>query len=347
MKALIQFLAIALCVLLVAAAASAQITITSTDVGLVFSPGHSLTSKIDTATKTLNIGTLGASNWDFSSIVSNFTTSATVVAPDTTFFFSEFPSATVAEKAGGVYSYFQLATDLVMLGSGFTVPFDARLKLNPGETVYKLPMTMGTSWTSSYVETTKVASLGSTTTRAYTRDNVVDAFGNMTLPGGAIFAALRLRVDTKSGSGPSYFRTITYQYIAKNGAGVFVFPADTSQASTGVISVSNSSWNGPIVGTSVEESPGTGLPLEFGLAQNYPNPFNPSTTIPFSVDRTSLVSLKIYDVLGREVATVVSEQLSPGRYSARWDASGLPSGVYMYRLQAGSSTAVKSLLLVR
>ena len=89
------------------------------------------------------------------------------------------------------------------------------------------------------------------------------------------------------------------------------------------------------------------LPNEFTLSQNYPNPFNPTTTISFSLPSKSYVSLKIFDALGREVALLVSEEMSTGTYSRQWNAKSLPSGVYFYRLQSGSFTDTKKLVLLR
>jgi len=91
----------------------------------------------------------------------------------------------------------------------------------------------------------------------------------------------------------------------------------------------------------------TDLPTHFILSQNYPNPFNPTTTITFALPVKSFVSLKIFDALGREVGTLLNEELSVGIYSKQWDASGLPSGVYFYRLQAGSFIETKKLILLR
>jgi len=104
---------------------------------------------------------------------------------------------------------------------------------------------------------------------------------------------------------------------------------------------------------SVREQPSV-LPVAFQLEQNYPNPFNPSTTIEFQIpevrSQTSevrIVTLKVYSLLGQEVATLVNEDLRPGSYQVMWNASGVPSGVYFYRLTAGSFTEMKKLVLVR
>ena len=93
------------------------------------------------------------------------------------------------------------------------------------------------------------------------------------------------------------------------------------------------------------------LPKEFALQQNYPNPFNPTTNFQYSIASagggSQLTILKVYDILGREVATLVNEVKQPGEYSVTWDASNEPSGVYICRLSAGSFTEVRKLLLLK
>lgn len=91
----------------------------------------------------------------------------------------------------------------------------------------------------------------------------------------------------------------------------------------------------------------TSLPREFALLQNYPNPFNPSTTIKYNLPIDAHVTLKLYDVLGREVLTMVNEQAKGGYHSATLDASRLSSGVYFYRVQAAAFAQTKKLLLLR
>ncbi len=87
-------------------------------------------------------------------------------------------------------------------------------------------------------------------------------------------------------------------------------------------------------------------PALFRLYQNYPNPFNPSTTISYLLPIQSHVTLKVFDVLGREVATLVNEERHPGAHTVRWDANGIASGVYFFRLQAGSFADVRNVLLL-
>jgi hypothetical protein len=96
--------------------------------------------------------------------------------------------------------------------------------------------------------------------------------------------------------------------------------------------------------TSVE---GDAVPARFTLEQNYPNPFNPSTTIRYELPHASQVSLKVYNTLGQEVATLVNETKAAGVYTAEFDAAGLASGVYFYRMQAGTFVEVKKLVVLR
>jgi hypothetical protein len=91
----------------------------------------------------------------------------------------------------------------------------------------------------------------------------------------------------------------------------------------------------------------TNPPQDIRLYQNYPNPFNPATNIGFGIADRGFVTLKVYDVTGREVATLVSENLAAGSYTYRWETRGLPSGVYFYCLKAGSYEKTRRMLLIR
>ena len=98
--------------------------------------------------------------------------------------------------------------------------------------------------------------------------------------------------------------------------------------------------------TSIEEH-SNGSPKTFMLSQNYPNPFNPSTNISYQLPANYFVVLNLYDVLGRKVATLVHERQSAGSHSVKFDATNLPSGVYFYRLEAGTYHDTKKLLLLK
>jgi hypothetical protein len=87
--------------------------------------------------------------------------------------------------------------------------------------------------------------------------------------------------------------------------------------------------------------------VSYQLAQNYPNPFNPATNFEFRIAKLEWVTLKVFDVLGREISTLVNEERQAGIYRVTWDASKLPSGVYFYRLRAGDFVETKKMVLTK
>ncbi|MDL1892406.1 T9SS type A sorting domain-containing protein [Sphingobacteriales bacterium CHB3] len=109
--------------------------------------------------------------------------------------------------------------------------------------------------------------------------------------------------------------------------------------------------NGIQYGTIVHASePSVSSPRKFYLAQNYPNPFNPTTTIKYQIPNLKSqthVTLKVFDPLGREVATLVNEERKPGNYEVSWDASGMSSGVYFYRLQTPTLMSTNRMVLMK
>jgi ligand-binding sensor domain-containing protein len=108
-------------------------------------------------------------------------------------------------------------------------------------------------------------------------------------------------------------------------------------------------WRRPLseLVTSLDETATTDMPTEYLLHQNYPNPFNPSTTIEFSLPHAGYVTLKVYNVLGEEVAGLIAGDHTAGTFKATWDASDMPSGVYFYRLMAGDYVQTKKAVLMK
>jgi uncharacterized lipoprotein YddW (UPF0748 family) len=114
--------------------------------------------------------------------------------------------------------------------------------------------------------------------------------------------------------------------------------------------IGSSPWSGTYRFRTVQVTSVAGedeIPTEYALEQNYPNPFNAMTTIRFAVPETGRVVLKVYDMLGRERATLVDREMSPGTFSTQWDASDLASGVYLYRLVSGSFVATKRMIVLK
>jgi hypothetical protein len=99
--------------------------------------------------------------------------------------------------------------------------------------------------------------------------------------------------------------------------------------------------------TIINDTTGSEIPDKFSLYQNYPNPFNPNTRISYSIPEQSNVSLKIYDILGNEVQTIINRLQPAGKYTIEFKSAGLASGVYFYRIQAGSFSEVKKMLILK
>jgi len=87
--------------------------------------------------------------------------------------------------------------------------------------------------------------------------------------------------------------------------------------------------------------------FSYKLNQNYPNPFNPATIISYQLQKDGLVSIKVYDILGKEIAELINEKQTAGNYQIEFNASNLPSGTYFYKIATGNFTEVKKMILLR
>jgi len=115
----------------------------------------------------------------------------------------------------------------------------------------------------------------------------------------------------------------------------------TDNGSQSVRKISN------ILATDIEDGSEKNLPMRYSLEQNYPNPFNPSATIEYSIPVAGTVSLKVFNVLGKEITTLVNGEMNAGNYSVQFDASRLVSGIYFYQLRSGNFTETKRMLLLK
>jgi hypothetical protein len=212
---------------------------------------------------------------------------------------------------------------------------------------------MNTSTGSSDIDSAMIVSAGNWfpndfLTKGYSRsypygnqtmqDSVLSVTETVNVSGGNFNNCLEVSTTHFDSAGTPVFRE--YQYYA-SGIGLVknVRTLPGNQAHTDELI--------GYVTTGVSNGAGNQVPRDFSLSQNYPNPFNPSTTITFSVGTYSHTSLRVYDVLGREVATLVNEQKPAGTYTQKWNAASMPSGIYFYRLQAGSLTETKKLILLK
>jgi hypothetical protein len=342
------------------ASASAQISITQSNLSSVLAPGNQLVTITDLSATSLNIGSPGGgNNWNFSGLqTSSFQVLRSVTissippaARDT------FPTATHAFRldtslsgiSGSLYNFLQLSsTQMLNLGAeglAFNQIPAVRVSVVPAEIVHALPLTMNVRWRTPHTNT--VNALGNITITTHDARFVVDGYGRMRMPNGVQHDALRIRKYNFYNGSP----VLSYIFLARGYAQVQVdaVSPDTIANLSGTIAIQQGSliWNYTIVSDPVGVEGQNPVPLEFSLAQNYPNPFNPFTIISYDVAASGLVSLKVFNTLGQEVATLVNETKAPGTYQAVWNAEGMPSGVYFYRMQSGSFTATRRMVVVK
>ncbi len=344
---------------------TAQITFTEPIVSAFYAPGATITSNEDTIITTVNIGAPGGNNeWDFSILNSHVVVINTGIDPNSSPFISSFPTTTHVfvspdtQPNGTVvdmYTHLQFSPDAfktlgtVMQYVYQTFPFKTTISFDPSEKNLSFPLTYGTEWTNVCTKTLKNEMGGTTvysSTEYHTTHYKVDAYGTIKKPGGEILPAIRIKEDDTytTSDKKSTNRTISYDFITHSGFTVSFDIADINAPDNGNIEVDDFFWT-TINLVDVEEEAYT--PTEFNLYQNYPNPFNPTTTITYQLPTAGNVSLKVFDVLGKEVAVLVDEYKNSGKYSVNFDAGNLSSGVYIYTIKSGDLISSKKLMLMK
>jgi hypothetical protein len=348
--------------------AIAQITITYTDWSNVFKPGTVTSNYQNQTTSSVNIGSTGSTSWNFQGLPSVVGFQSSYLAPNGTPYSNMFPNTNLAftqtQAAGSsvmtVYGYYLASSSgyqfLGLIGTSTIQPgitSEMRIKKSTPEQLVSLPLTYNTAWNASFMDTMYSFMNGTLMSTTYNNRSIsylVDAYGSLTMPNGQVYQALRIREDEKSTTRTSlnptiiYKREISYSFVTKEGISIDIDAFDTLQANTGTINVTKISWD--LIGTSDVEDDGI-LPSRFLLEQNYPNPFNPSTVISFKVPKNSFVSIKIYNVIGDEIATLVNEQKSPGKYSVNFDGSKFSSGVYFCKMRTDNFIQTNKMILVK
>jgi hypothetical protein len=231
---------------------SAQITITNSDFSNMFIVGSEITVRENTGGGIIDIGAPGGNNaWDFSQFQGNLEMNIAVINPATSPHINEFPDANVATYSlgdfegdeGEIWSYSNLNGVFGNLGSAVTLtaqPGDLfTIKYNPPRIESEIPLTFNSSWSETYAQTIYVN--GTTVlTSSVSISVIVDAYGIMTLPGGAIFDALRIR-ETMTVDG--MVTTVSYSFLTKSGAQVTLNAADENPPTSGEIAVETYTWN--------------------------------------------------------------------------------------------------------
>ena len=364
---LVHCLAVLACIFgLFLGQAAAQITLTQADVqSAILNVQYTSYSRQYNPGKSINLGDAsGGQTFDFSNITAPDTLRDTVVtnyrSPSGLPGADMFPSASAADRkdysSGGatitLVSYFSIDPDgFYLLGISQHVqipPFIDTISTfayRPKSLSFPTPFTNGDSRTST--DTIDNGATENITTHSV----FAQGYGTLILPNAKSNQALRLIADNttttyQNGTFASRTRTRTVAFYMKDGSTAAFEVADTAYTSGNAMATRFVYSVKTGAALDVRQTP-SGVPGEFHLAQNYPNPFNPSTQISYTISSAEFVSLRVYDLLGREVATLVTGRQPAGTHQVRFEAGNLPGGVYFYRLEAGQSADRKKMLLLK
>jgi hypothetical protein len=237
---------------------------------------------------------------------------------------------------------FLLGTDtMFVIGEASLTPLRKFRHIRPYEVMAVFPVTYGVSrtYTHMHYDTTYLASGSVLSVNSFSgSDSVsVDGYGTLKVLGRQ-FECLRVRSNHYT------FSDKEFMFMTREGVFLDITTLST-QKDTGVVQPESVMLLVPssLVGVEQPES----LPSDYTLEQNYPNPFNPSTTISYQLSTVSLVNLKVFNVLGEVVATLVNEVQPAGTHAVRLNAGSLTSGIYFYQLQAGEYLGTKKMILLK
>ncbi len=349
---------------------NAQITITGDELASQLRVGVSSVEYVDTTDRMLDIGTAHSINnyWDFSQagFIPTVTYMEIVHYAFDSPYYSDFPQSSRAIVVGAIenhegnilWMHVGMENDaLVYYGFGMTtetrtgdVTFISQNLPAEDEAMY--PMTYGSYWTYSFVQ----HDIARTVFGEFAEDVdvdvtcTVDAAGTLVLPNGDEVQALRIREVRNyvfdELDGEDEITEVVYTFCTDDGREVSLSVYD-GQPSSGVVLADAALWCNDGVVDVEDDIVDNEIPSQFGLKQNYPNPFNPTTTIEYSITENSNVKIKVYDILGNEVATLQDGFLNAGNYKATFNADNLPSGNYFVRIQAGNRSDIKKMTLLK
>jgi hypothetical protein len=354
---------------LLQSAAFAQITLNASDLPNLFGAGVSeqTYSNFDSL-ETMNVGipsSSAAQSWTLPTFVVLDSSRVDGVLPSSTPYAADFPTATYAETASqtdtGVtfqyFSYLELSSNTLSLigtaihvyGSSGGHSIDSTIVQYGSRSLLQLPIGLG----DVVAGTPDTSTYGPGMMEVSTTSDNYDAYGSITLANGTFQALRSYQVTTTQEyvSGALAYASKSYSLVWITREGHQLSVGVDSGATSGTVGLRSISvtYAGPTP-TLVKRT--DELPDQFSLQQNYPNPFNPTTNIGYQLKANSFVTLKVYDVLGREVATLVNGDQSSGSHSVIFDGSRLSSGVYLYRIDAlgGNGqrfSAMKKLVLMK
>lgn len=337
----------------------AQIQITQSDVANLFAVGKSWQRfGVENPAIQMNVGTAGgtAQNWTVPAFTWTDTSIVENLLPSSTPYASIFPAATNAQYStwidgGNVstsYEYYQITSNaLYSLGRAIhyqSSQIDTTIITTDQQYILQLPLTYG----ATFGDTRDSTDLGGGSYIISTSSQTVDAFGTIALPWNS-YGTLRVKTTDEnaiyfggilfSQSSETYFNWIT-----KDG-GIFEAAPDTGSGISGTVNLNSASLTKIINATSTENE--ITLPQDFVLDQNYPNPFNPATIIKYSIPFNTNVSIRVYDILGNEIAALVNENKNAGVFEVKFNGEGLSSGIYLYQLRAANFVETRKMTLIK
>ena len=333
----------------------AQINISDNDILSLKGTSRSILISVqDTNVTEIPLGTGGTNQvWDYRNVDTSGLVSLKLefVDPAGGLKADLFPTSNLRQNTSAMFNgvnyvldnYFSVTSNqFKTLGTATNFSGNENIKFQ--EDAAPLPMTMGTNWQSTSMDTSEIA--GITTITRDSSENIVDASGTLRLPIGD-FDCLRVREYSVFISSAMFFgfsfedttETISYTWLTKDH--LQTLSADSSDNGMGKITQMVSEEAATSI-TDLNETPGI-----FLLEQNYPNPFNPTTTIRYDLPKQSYVTLKIYNILGEEVATLVNGIKQAGSYNEVFNASSLSTGVYVYTLATDEFVSSKKMVIIK
>lgn len=287
--------------------------------------------------------------WTFTNLVLKDSMSDNWINPAITPYFNTFPLSNIC-LLDTCYNYYinkDTSIELIGLVSNNTV-----IKYTNPYTILTFPFTYNSAYSDSFAASVNIDS-GFIYQTGYVT-GIGDAYGVLTLPIGTFNNALRIKhIITTVDSSTTYqisLKTVDtiYEWYVP-GKKYYVFKIINSSSSLpgyGSWNTTTAYYNPGSISTNVEVLSNK-LPLDFKLNQNFPNPFNPTTNISYQITGSVNVKLIVYNVLGKEIRTLVNKRQDAGIYQVEFNAADLPSGEYFYRLEAGNYSESKKLIIMK
>lgn len=340
-----------------------QTVVTQADIENHLQIGNVIVNFSDTLESAVDIGAPGENTWDFENHPFHLEFEVDIVDPGSTPESDLFSSAThalitnydVGQNEAILYTYLIVEDGnysedgLYFIAEVSSSTSETTIEIDPPGNILRFPVNYQDSWTTTHTKITTTELNGvpiSNTEAEETSSKLVDGYGTIVLPDGTIEEALRIKIEAERTVNGDTEEILSFMYITRSGASLTAVADDPNESDNGVIQTEQVNWNyGNGLPTSIDQL--EILATDYFLAQNYPNPFNPTTTIRYSIPEDSHVSLKVFDVLGKEVAVLVNQEQKAGIYTSNFDASNLTSGIYFYTLTANNFTATKKLMLVK